>query len=587
MSLSGKVIHTYLWTLAVLAVSTLTFAEEPQMTPEEFVERHLEAIGTSKARTHVKSRLLEGKGEVKVLRGRKVIIGTPDPSMVAIPRLIDAGLGSVVGPATLVSEKEKVLLSIRFNDLGYPEERLSFDGRKVRIDYINFEHRSTLGEFLHSNNRLVKEGLMGGVLSTAWPLLDLKVRKPQLKYNGRQTMDGRILLELSYQPNNNWGDAETKLYFDESFRHVASIHQIRCVPQARNFNEARRLLDEYYQLEEWFSDFRVCDGLNLPMNWTIRYTIEGNRVSYMAKWEVNYDRVTHNVAVDPQLFGSRHTADEPPGLHPGTGTKSAGTATSLTVLSAPRKAKKAYQKARKELDKKEPNLSKTVKELDKAVKRYPEFAEAWDLLGQVRVMSKDQSGAREAFEKAIAAEPNYVNPYLSLARLCLIERHWEEAAQFSGRVLRLIPDSSYAYYCQSLSRYYLGNMDTAEESARKVLTSEETEYYPQMHFLLGTILGRKGDLPSAAVQFRRYIEISPDAPEVKGLKKKLQELETAGVIKTPPGEEELASILSVHQLWGATGGKQGQRAEPEQSLSARCRSFWRRVEWGHPRRRCP
>ena len=551
----------------ILAMSTLVIAQEPEMGPEELVKRHLEAIGIPKARTRVKSRLLDGRGEVKLLRGRKMIqtssgqTSSGGQPTVETPRVIDAGLASVVGPATLVSEGEKILLSIRFNDLNYPEERLSFDGRKVRIDYINFEHRSTLGEFLHTNNRLVKEGLIGGVLSTAWPLLDLKVRKPRLKFNGRQTVDGRSLLELEYQPNKNWGDVETKLYFDESFRHVGTIHQIRRAPQARTFEDARRMVDEYYQLEEWFSDFRVSDGLNLPMNWTIRYSIESNQVSYLAKWEVSYDQVTHNVSIEPELFGSRHVPDEPPGLYPGTGAESAGTATSLTALSAPRKARKAYQKARKELGKKEPNPSKAVKELDKALKRYPEFAEAWDLLGRIRVMSRDHPGAREAFEKAVAAEPNYVNPYLSLARLCLIEKHWEEAAQLSGRVLRLIPDSSYAYYCQSLSNYYLGNLDTAEKSARKVLISDATGYYPQMHYLLGMILGRKRDLPSSATEFRRYIELSPDAPEVRGLKKRLQELETAGLIKKPPGEGELASILRAHQLWDGTGGKEGQRAD--------------------------
>ena len=442
----------------ILAMSTLVIAQEPEMGPEELVKRHLEAIGIPKARTRVKSRLLDGRGEVKLLKGRKMITTSSGQSSsggqptVATPRVIDAGLASVVGPATLVSEGEKVLLSIRFNDLNYPEERLSFDGRKVRIDYINFEHRSTLGEFLHTNNRLVKEGLIGGVLSTAWPLLDLKVRKPRLKYNGRQPVDGRSLLELRYQPNKNWGDVETRLYFDESFRHVGSIHQIQRVPgAASSFREARQQQDAYYQLEEWFSDFRVCDGLNLPMNWTIRYTIESDQVSYLAKWEVSYDQVTHNVSVDPQLFGSRRTPGEPSVL-----AESVGTATSLTALSAPRKAKKAYRKASKELAREGPNHSKAVKELEKAVKRYPEFAEAWDLLGRVRVVSKDQSGAREAFEKAMAAEPNYVNPYLSLARLCLIERRWEEAAQLSGRVLRLIPDNVYAYYCRSLSSFYLG-----------------------------------------------------------------------------------------------------------------------------------
>ncbi len=87
-----------------------------------------------------------------------------------------------------------------------------------------------------------------------------------------------------------------------------------------------------------------------------------------------------------------------------------GTTTSVTSLAAPKKARKAYQRAVKEVRKKNANHEKAAGELKKATGLYPEYASAWELLGQIRLAQSDEPGARQAFESAVAGDPQYIQP---------------------------------------------------------------------------------------------------------------------------------------------------------------------------------
>ena len=73
-----------------------------------------------------------------------------------------------------------------------------------------------------------------------------------------------------------------------------------------------------------------------------------------------------------------------------------GTTTSVTSMAAPKKAKKAYRRALKEVRKKNVNHEKAASELEKATVLYPEYAVAWELLGQIRLAQSDEPGARQA-----------------------------------------------------------------------------------------------------------------------------------------------------------------------------------------------
>jgi tetratricopeptide (TPR) repeat protein len=210
---------------------------------------------------------------------------------------------------------------------------------------------------------------------------------------------------------------------------------------------------------------------------------------------------------------------------------SAGGTISLKTLAAPKKAKEAYEKAGKEFTKEKPNYSKVAKELEKAVKIYPEFASAWHLLGEIHLKQNDRSAAAEAFEEAKAADPAYVNPYLSLALMALEEERWQEAADLCGQTLEMNPQLTKAHYYNALAYVSLGHLDDAESSALLVLEHKQAQIYPLTYYVLGFADSQRGNFPSAAARFRSLLEIQPNLPLARKLEEELALWQKQGLIQ--------------------------------------------------------
>jgi Flp pilus assembly protein TadD len=236
---------------------------------------------------------------------------------------------------------------------------------------------------------------------------------------------------------------------------------------------------------------------------------------------------------DPVMLGRRSMFDNPDVgtiiLHRLANVQ--GTAISFTTLAAPKDAKKSFEKAQKTLQQKNPKNADAAKDLEKAVEIYPQFAAAWNLLGEARLAMKDEDGARKAFEQSLAADTKYVNPYMRLAMLDLRAQRWASAADVTGRVTQLNPYLGQAHYFNAIANYNLGKMDLAEKSAREAVKSDSSSRFPMMHQLLGAILARQGDFPSAAEEFRSYLKMSPDSQQADQIRKQLTEWEGLGVIQ--------------------------------------------------------
>jgi hypothetical protein len=267
----------------VVAMLTPVAAKGPKMKPEELVARHLAALGSPESRSVVQSRGARGTARMEVLRG---------------------GSGFLEGPVVFASQGRKLLLSIQFNHLNYSAEQVSYDDENIYVGNIQPGVRSQLGSFLYQYHELVKEGLFGGVLSTAWPLLDLEGRNPKLDYRELKKVSGQELLELQYRIRKGGGDVKIRLYFDpESFRHIATTYKLTiAAPMGRTSEESARQSETRYTLEEWFGDFRPLDDLDLPAQWTVRLTVETGFGNFMGKWDMTFPQIAHNPSIDPQIF---------------------------------------------------------------------------------------------------------------------------------------------------------------------------------------------------------------------------------------------------------------------------------------------
>ncbi|HKV91667.1 MAG TPA: tetratricopeptide repeat protein [Candidatus Angelobacter sp.] len=200
-----------------------------------------------------------------------------------------------------------------------------------------------------------------------------------------------------------------------------------------------------------------------------------------------------------------------------------GTTISVTSMGAPKNAMHAYEKAEKELQDKPADAEK---ELNKAVQIYPQFAAAWNLLGDIHRENKQLDQARTDYGRAISADPQFVNPTYSLAVIAIHEKKWDEVGQYSDQVLKLNAMAfPMAYFFNAAANYNLQKFDAAEESAKKFKSLDAQNSHPDVRLLLSYIFSHKQDYAGAARELRDYLAVMPNAANAEELKAEAKRFE--------------------------------------------------------------
>lgn len=269
--------------LAFLAALCSAESSAQKLKPEDVVARHLESIGSAKDRASVKTRIISGTSQV-------VFHTTP--------------VGQAVGRAVLASEDVKSLLGMSFPSPVYPREQLGFNGSTFVAAYVVPGSRSALGSFLMTHSLIFKQGLMGGTLSSAWPLLDLTKRSAELEYMGEKKVGDQMLHELKYEPRGG-SDLQIKLYFDrDSFKHVRTEYErtIAGIIGDRSYVTPGTGRETRFKMVEEFSEFRKEGELNLPHTYKINLITDTDAGSFVTDWTIKLTQFTFNEKIDPNSF---------------------------------------------------------------------------------------------------------------------------------------------------------------------------------------------------------------------------------------------------------------------------------------------
>jgi hypothetical protein len=268
--------------VVLIALSWLPAPAMQKMKPEELVAKHLEAIGAAEARSPAISRVLIGNSKFSYRTRSR---------------------GSAEGNAVIASQDGKFLIGMAFPTDVYPHERIGFDGESITTGFINPNERTTLGNFLLTQNVGVKEGLMGGVLSTGWPLLDLPGKNPKLDYSGIKKINGKELHQLRYRPRKG-SDFDIKLYFDAAtFEHVRTEYErVVSSRMGSNPDASSSQLQTRYRMVEEFSDFKAEGNLRLPHSYTLQLTIEGQGTTSQFEWAMALTQFQFNQKIPEDSF---------------------------------------------------------------------------------------------------------------------------------------------------------------------------------------------------------------------------------------------------------------------------------------------
>src|ERR1044072_9374716 len=236
-----------------------------KLSTQELVTKHLASIGSTEDIAASRTRVATGTTQARL-------------------RLTNTPV-EISGPAQIASDGDKFLLPMVFPSNNYPHEKVSFDGENVVIGVLTQGGRSLLGNFLSSQQALLKKGLIGGVLSLSWLLYNLDGRDAKLSYSGREKINDKPVHKLKYVPRNA-GELNISLYFDATtFQHVRS--QYEYVVSARQGAVAETSVSQHdnrFKLVEDFSDFQPTGKLILPHTYTINLTIDLSNRTQEMQW---------------------------------------------------------------------------------------------------------------------------------------------------------------------------------------------------------------------------------------------------------------------------------------------------------------
>jgi hypothetical protein len=259
-------IFVFMLGLMIFTVSSTNTSTAADTKADDVVNQHLNAIGPATARATTRPRIAVGMAKM---------------------RLRSSGISEAAGNAVLASQGNKSMLTMKFGVPEYPYEKLGYDGKEVTAYAIRPGVYSTLGGFARTYSTILKEGLLGGTLSSAWPLLDMSNRKVKLEHAGTKKINSRQAIELRYEPRGG-SDLSISLYFDaETHQHIRTVYKITVSARlgTGGVDSSSQQSESRYELIEDFSDFRSEGGLSLPHTYEIQYRFSGAQSRYF-NWSI-------------------------------------------------------------------------------------------------------------------------------------------------------------------------------------------------------------------------------------------------------------------------------------------------------------
>jgi hypothetical protein len=299
--------------LTVLGSANWALAASTVSNADELVAQHLDSIAPAAVRAGLKSRVVQGPVEYRILVG---------------------GAGVLDGKAQMASDGKKLVFMMKLPNNLYRGEQFIFNGDKDSVAYSGAQQtRSPMGSFVFVQDAVIREGLLGGALSTAWPLLDLNDRKAKLSFEGLKKVDGQDLYALKYRPHKNT-DLDIYLYFDpQTYHHVETVYTYSTVASLTGSSSSAdagltpvtsgspgksgngagnggspetaqaRLVPNRYRLTEKFSDFKTVDGVTLPTHEDIQFDqeLQNGRTS-LWDYDLKGLEIANNMGVDAKNF---------------------------------------------------------------------------------------------------------------------------------------------------------------------------------------------------------------------------------------------------------------------------------------------
>ena len=216
-------------------------------------------------------------------------------------------------------------------------------------------------------------------------------------------------------------------------------------------------------------------------------------------------------------------------LRPIKGTS--GDPVSLTTLTAPTRARKAYEKGAKALRSvDEPDYATAIPLLERAVELHPQFAAAWEALGRARLGLGERESARRAFKHAVVIDGRFLKPYPALIEMAAEERDWNELELLTDSYLAMSPGSMKFRFYSGFAALKNGKLSKAELMVEMLENAGEIDRWPMSYLVLAEVHGRRGEFEQAAKLYDSYLRTNPNGQYSEVVKRTLYDWRELQVI---------------------------------------------------------
>jgi Flp pilus assembly protein TadD len=252
----------------------------------------------------------------------------------------------------------------------------------------------------------------------------------------------------------------------------------------------------------------VFDGLPLS---TFHLTIEGQGFSPFS--------VDEDITMSKQAFEQitlHHLKD------PNAKEDAPSGSMNVRIAQIPPKARKEFEAGQKSMDQ---DAAGSMQHFQKAIELYPQYAEAYQLMGALHLQGGKLPDAEADFQKATDLEPNLTRAYfaLGMCRNYLAKYTDAEAALLKG--LELDPQSADGHYELAKTYWNLQRWQDSETHAQKAVSLKPD--LAGAHVLEGDLALQKRDMPGALKEYKEAVRLDPKGPMAAPTQQMISKIEEA------------------------------------------------------------